>query len=870
MMIGTNKSHAQWLLGWGNNYYNQEEQRTSIALSEFCISEPHTLPNDTIQCSSCENRCGWLTEAEPWSGREGCSCDKFCLINRDCCQDMETFCPAEYSQGMEILKESPPQHGLGDFRCIYNRLKIVTCPDGSSCKYSYTLSDDANMFVPMYDPVRGITYASFYCAMCNNAKHVTPHEVEFVCMHRSPYYLYYLSDELSKMGESINSTDELREMANHTECHLSYKAPSGGSNSHYRPCAWNVITKCAENCQNKELISNCSSYQGYVTLLGQVYRNIHCALCSNAHAYTDDTECKEKAPDPCSGPFNCDTIDESTFSFSLTMVFDFNPRRGLTVGNHVIPDCPIGEQYVWEEDECRPIICPAGQILEANDCIPEQSNLTVTITVEYKERLPVSKVDSFLQDLEQLSDTSRKSTNAILQNSNISDHNLDVHVDANVGNESMEVTKTMKCNCDFAKYRKNNGTVSDLRDLFMKAFEKDFLRYLISKRIKSKSIAMEFDYSLAWNGTWDMSDRGCVWLLYEKDEINLKNNTATIVKTKKEYPVEFFRNVGDLMAICVENIANPEKDKSDLVDEVLGIITIICVVLSIICLLIRVVMQFVTKHFRSKPGKLQFNLVLALLFMYISLLLGPAFTKWDGLCEFVAILLAYAFLACFAWMNVIATDTWLTFRSTNAFSKVDEAETIWKYSLLAWGVPVVIMIFPISFNHSNIDDKFKPNFGGDRCWYTERYAMLIFFGIPIAISILLNTILYISTSYNLNKAFKTSIKPSKDKYHFSTYIRLFIIMGITWVFGFISAFSDSDVMDFIFVILAGLQGLFLFISVVCNKRVLSGHREKYKTSKATSSTGSAGTKSSDLPSVSGRSINENMEKDFKKPIDSTI
>ncbi len=887
VMMSINTTRAQW---WGNNYfYDQEEPsgppRKSIALSEFCTSEPHTLPNDTIQCSSCENRCGYLTQAEPWSGTEGCSCDKFCLTNRDCCQDMETFCSAEYSQGTEILQKSPSHHGLDHFGCIYipsieNKLMIDKCPDGSSCKYSYTLSDDANMFVPMYDPVRGITYASGYCAVCNNAKDVTPHYVDVTCTDTSYYYYDYYDygvshsdNDLSKMGENINSTDELREMANHTECYLSYESPSSGSNSQYKPCVRNVITKCKEDCQNKELISNCSSYQGYVTLFGQDYRNIHCALCSDVEANTDDTECKRKARNPGwiipDYQIEHDVIaGRSSTSFSLTMVFDFNPRSGLTVGKHVIPDCPIGEQYVWDEDECRPIICPVGQILEANECIPEQSNLTVTITVEYKERLPVSKVDSFLQDLEQLRDTSRKSTDEILQNSNISDHNLDVHVDANVGNESMEVTKTMKCNCDFAKYRKNNGTVSDLRDLFMKAFEKDFLRYLISKRIKSKSIAMEFDHSLAWNGTWDMSDPGCVWLLYEKDEIALKNNTVIIVKTKKEYPVDLFRDVGDLMAICVENIANPEKVKSDLVDEVLGIITIICVVLSIICLLIRVVMQFVTKHFRSKPGKLQFNLVLALLFMYISLLLGPAFTKWDGLCEFVAILLAYAFLACFAWMNVIATDTWLTFRSTNAFSKVDEAETIWKYSLLAWGVPVVIMIFPISFNHSNIDDKFKPNFGGDRCWYTERYAMLIFFGIPIAISILLNTILYISTSYNLHKAFKTSIQPSKDKYHFSTYIRLFIIMGITWVFGFISAFSDSDVMDFIFVIFAGLQGLFLFISVVCNKRVLSGLREKYKTSKATSSSGSAGTKSSDLPGVSG--INESMEKDFQKPTDSTI
>ncbi len=889
IVLETDECYGQWWspYGWGDNYYDTDGSveptdppRTSIALEEFCTSDPRALPNDTIQCSSCENRCERLTQAEPWTGTEGCSCDKFCLTNGDCCLDFETFCPKEYGEAQDIIHDYPSRLTLKDFSCIDipdlgSKLMIDKCLDGSLCKYEYTLSDDPNMFVPMYDPGKGITYASGHCAICNNAKHVIPHSAEFICREKFRYGSIFgqdfSSDVLSKVGESINTTDELREMANHTECFLTYKESNGDSNLQYRPCVKNVVSECEESCLNEALISNCSAYQGYVTLFRQVYRNVHCALCSNIEANTDHTLCKKMIPcNPwdwgCRDGVN--PITDNIQTFSLAMVFDFNPASGLTVGRHVTPDCPIGEQYVWDEDVCRPITCPHGHRLEGNHCIPALSNFTVTIKVAFKEKPLLIQKQSLLEDMDRLSSVSRNSVITILQNLNISDHNLQVNINANVGNKSLGVRKIMKCNCDFREYRQNNGTVSDLRHLYMTAFEKDFLEYLTAKGIKSKSFEIEVEHSLAWNDTWNMSDPKCAWLLYEKDEVTMKNNTVIIVQTQKEYPAELFRNVGDVMAICIENIAGNEEDEPDIIDHVLGLLTVICVGLSMLCLLIRIVLQFATNHFTTKPGKLQFNLVLALLFMYVTLLLGPAFTKWNGLCELVAILLAYAFLASFAWMSVIAIDTWLTFKSSNAFSKVDETEAIWKYSLIAWGLPLLIMAVSIAFNHADINDRFKPNFGGDRCWYTERHAMLVFFGIPIAISILLNIVLYISTSHNLHKAFKSSIHASKHKYHFTTYIRLFIIMGITWVFGFVSTFSNWDVMDFIFVILAGLQGLFLFISVVCNKRVVSCMRKKRKTPKVSSSTGNTGTRSSTLPTVSN--ISGSIENDFKKPVDSTI
>ena len=44
-------------------------------------------------------------------------------------------------------------------------------------------------------------------------------------------------------------------------------------------------------------------------------------------------------------------------------------------------------------------------------------------------------------------------------------------------------------------------------------------------------------------------------------------------------------------------------------------------------------------------------------------------------------------------------------------------------------------------------------------------------------------------------------------------------MGFTWIFGYIAAFTDVEALWYIYIILNSLQGVFIFISFICNRRV---------------------------------------------------
>ena len=114
--------------------------------------------------------------------------------------------------------------------------------------------------------------------------------------------------------------------------------------------------------------------------------------------------------------------------------------------------------------------------------------------------------------------------------------------------------------------------------------------------------------------------------------------------------------------------------------------------------------------------------------------------------------------------------------------------------------------------------------------------------------------------YFNEKVFKNLATAVKNQdSHFTIYVWLFIIMGITWISGFISAFTDELAVQIIFVILNSLQGLFLFISFVCNKAVLSEMRTKRKENSSTT----PGKKTKSTP-VSGSKSDPNSSKSESK------
>lgn len=679
----------------------------------------------------------------------------------------------------------------------------------------------------MYEPNKGIHFVSGQCALCNHVTEAIPWGGRLECGPTD-------RDTRAAQIESgfINSTESFNDALRIRDCTFIYKPPVGSE----RPCyEKDVVSTCPSNCANEELVRRCESgHQSLTGLERTVYWNVYCAACNarDDNVKTSDLTCGFYTRFPSGTGTGIDRFRPEG-SFSLTLVFDFNPRRGLTVGQHLVPDCSTGEVYVSKEDSCRPITCSPGFMLEMSECIPESSNMTVVVTGTLAEGPPSPITLRGRNDHLPLTNNIRTRLFNLLTRFNVTYHRLDLLLNTSIEDKNFKIQTIIQCNCDFGalQIRGGNGSsesLTELEELMGDEVRKRATEFLLEKGFHVRSVGVTIPLRLSdqdQSFSSPSAGHNCTWLVYQANETEVSNSSVTVSITGKVYTTQRYWILDDQTVLVCDNFTEKSNEDVLTTDLALSVTTVVCVGVSILCLIVRIVLQACVPSFQNNPGTLHLQLTIALLLTYIVLIVGPFFSGHPQACTVVAVLLAYAFLATFTWMNVIALDTCLVFRPSSALSKAKKRRPLILHFFLGWGIPFLLVLIPGGVFFSGLEGNFSPDFGGPRCWFTRRYAMLLFFGIPVAASVTMNIVIYVYTSLSLHRSFKNSERlVQSKKYHFGTYIRLFVLMGVTWIFGFVSAFTDEFTVDLIFVILTSLQGLFLFVSVVCTKRVLKDLR----------------------------------------------
>ena len=106
-----------------------------------------------------------------------------------------------------------------------------------------------------------------------------------------------------------------------------------------------------------------------------------------------------------------------------------------------------------------------------------------------------------------------------------------------------------------------------------------------------------------------------------------------------------------------------------------------------------------------------------------------------------------------------------------------------------------------------------------RCWITIRGALIGGFIVPVYLSVLFNTVCFVVTCWSIFcSTLKHKTLTDEGKSHVRVYISLGILMGLTWLFGFIALSVNSVVPWYFFVALNSTQGLLLRITFLCTKR----------------------------------------------------
>ena len=277
-------------------------------------------------------------------------------------------------------------------------------------------------------------------------------------------------------------------------------------------------------------------------------------------------------------------------------------------------------------------------------------------------------------------------------------------------------------------------------------------------------------------------------------------------------------------------------DAQDL--EILGLVVLTYVggTMSIVGCVVLLTTYLLFRELRTLPGKLLMNLAVAILasdFALIALLTIADYVASQKYCVSIAIILHFTFLSRFSWMSVIA------FRLLLAFSRPflsNYSSEILKYKgekrifvcafAVGWLSPLLIVVVCIALNFSVKVIGYGEN---SRCWITKRGALIGGFIVPLYLSVLFNTACFMVTCWSIFcSTLKRKALTGEGKSHVRVYISLGILMGLTWLFGFVAMSVNSVVPWYFFVALNSIQGLLLSVTFVCTKRNASLYRSLCK------------------------------------------
>ena len=240
---------------------------------------------------------------------------------------------------------------------------------------------------------------------------------------------------------------------------------------------------------------------------------------------------------------------------------------------------------------------------------------------------------------------------------------------------------------------------------------------------------------------------------------------------------------------------------------------------------------------RTFYGKLLMNFVSVVLLGDIIFLGGTAaysYYQEEILCQTLAILVHYVFLARFMWMMLLSLKLTVTFYKASKLIPRNEENKhspncrhLCGYIAVGWLSPLVIVGVTTAFNFTlpgTVD------YGRNGlCWINQPVGTIISFVAPLGFCLVLNgsAFTYI-TAVLIKIGCKAVGKHQRARQamrNFHVVMATFVITGLTWGFGFIAILNPSlSWAWYPYLVLNTMQALFVAVVYLCSVKVFQLYR----------------------------------------------
>ncbi|XP_058833695.1 G-protein coupled receptor Mth2-like isoform X1 [Topomyia yanbarensis] len=297
------------------------------------------------------------------------------------------------------------------------------------------------------------------------------------------------------------------------------------------------------------------------------------------------------------------------------------------------------------------------------------------------------------------------------------------------------------------------------------------------------------------------------------------------------------------------------------------------IILSIPFLLATLFIYACIPELRNIHGKSLICYILALTFAYVMLLLINFHCSFIP-CNVMGYMLYFSVLVSFFWLNVMCFDIFWTFSSGVVIK--NERKRFIHYALYAFGCPTVILIIALVFDHTElIVEEYRPRFGEYGCFiFRDKLVEFIYFYLPLLILVMANLYFFVVTAIRivriqhatdvaLRNGSRRHSKFEKDRHRFSLYLRLFIVMGVTWTFEIVSwAVGSSDWFFYVSDVCNCLLGVIIFFLFVWKQKVRQlvvkriGNHQELRRRKSTSASVVSSTGATKFTSIQDSTVTQ--------------
>ncbi|GFR90775.1 G-protein coupled receptor Mth [Elysia marginata] len=254
-------------------------------------------------------------------------------------------------------------------------------------------------------------------------------------------------------------------------------------------------------------------------------------------------------------------------------------------------------------------------------------------------------------------------------------------------------------------------------------------------------------------------------------------------------------------------------------------ISFICLGASIACLLLTVTTYVIFNTLRTLAGVYTMLLAANLMVAQSFLLIAVFFDGTNSWCTFLAILTHFSWLNQFCWSWNCCFHMFRVFTSKTIHSQGKESilATISKRVVFSVAFSGLVVLLVVGISYASTSGQ-EIGYGKSSCYLNTPLLTGMAMILPMGIITVSNTSFFAIVVWKIQGVRKlqssTNIAKMDTKQNLSIYVRLSTITGVCWTVSVMAELVVFHPLTFLAIFLNGSQGVFIFLSYVCNSRVL--------------------------------------------------